>query len=287
MPKKILVIEDEENLAKLIQAFLSKNGYLVTYISDGISSIEDIRKQSPDLILTDLLLPRIHGFDICRSVKSDSQLKNTPLIIMTAVYKNAIHKLEARKLGIKDFVEKPLNLDELLEKIQHFLGPGEVPSLSVSKPAPQVKQESSVRITPPHSPMSPVDSPTEKLPNLKEVEMRQHMQALQENYASKLPVRIIQMEKMWENILHRQNTGEFLTKLRREVHSLIGSGATFGFKEISEIASELELLLDMIISEGEETIESRKDKIYELLDNMRHHPIVSTELEIMRQKQRF
>ena len=117
--------------------------------------------------------------------------------------------------------------------------------------------------------------------------MRQQLQLLQENYAGKLPNRIMEMEKLWENILLKQNTGPLLTKLRREVHSLTGSGATFGFKEISDIARELELLLDMIISEGEATITSRKDKIYQLLDNMRHHPIVSTEMEINRQGKLF
>jgi DNA-binding response OmpR family regulator len=285
MSKKILVIEDEENLAKLIQAFLTKNGYQVTTISDGINSLEDIRKEAPDLILTDLLLPRIHGFDICRSVKSDYQLKELPLIIMTAVYKNAIHKLEARKLGIQDFVEKPLNLDELLEKIQHFLGPGQAVPITAPPPTTRINSGTVPRVVPPPSKTSPAQAGGQigKIPVVKETEMKQQMQVLQENYAGKLPGRIVEMEKLWESILLKQNTSALLTKLRREVHSLTGSGATFGFKEISDIARDLELLLDMIISEGEATIDSRKEKIYQLLDNMRHHPIVSTELEIIRQ----
>ena len=73
MPKKILVIEDEENLGKLIQAFLTKNGYDVSCLYKGIQGVEDIRKEKPDLIITDLLLPGLHGFDICKSIKQDSE----------------------------------------------------------------------------------------------------------------------------------------------------------------------------------------------------------------------
>ncbi len=289
MAKKILVIEDEENLAQLIQAFLSKNGYQVTYISDGINSLDDIRKEGPDLILTDLLLPRIHGFDICRTVKSDRELKDIPLIIMTAVYKNAIHKLEARKLGIKDFVEKPLNLDELLEKIQHFLGPGQTETITTPPPLINRKSEPLPRTPHPENQTNAktATKPSEKVPIVKEAEMKEQMQLLQENYAGKLPNRILEMEKLWESIVQKHNSAILLTKLRREVHTLTGSGATFGFKEISDIARDLELQLDMIIAEGETTIDSRKDKIYKLLDNMRHHPIVSTEIEINRQGKIF
>jgi chemotaxis protein histidine kinase CheA len=78
-----------------------------------------------------------------------------------------------------------------------------------------------------------------------------------------------------------------LAKLRRLVHSLVGSGTTFGFKEISDDARELELTLDMIIAEGEHTIDERTDKVTLLLDNMRHHPMVSTELELLRQAGKF
>jgi CheY-like chemotaxis protein len=256
MQKRILVIEDEESLAQGIKSFLSRHGYQVVIISEGVSGLEDIRKERPDLILTDLLLPRIHGFDICRSVKSDSELKDVPLVIMTAVYKNAIHKLEAKRLGVRNFVEKPFNFDDLLKTIERIFGSDiDIPET--------IETESE---------------------NKKEAVMQEEFEGIQKKFADNLPGKILQMEEVWENVLMNKDTTKQLAKLRRLVHSLTGSGTTFGFKEISEQARELELTVDMIIAEGENTIGQRKDKISQLLDNLRHHPMISTELEIMRQE---
>lgn len=259
MAKKILVIEDEDNLGQSIKTFLEQYDYQVSCISDGISGLEAVRGEKPDLILTDLLLPRLHGFDICRTVKGDNQLREIPLIVMTAVYKNAIHKLEAKRMGVEDFIEKPLNFSELLKKVERLLGPATLPEEDI--------------IT---------SEPTQKKKSMDDVIQKQ-FQDLQQDYASRLPQKIMELEKIWESIQRREDTAKQLAKFRRMAHSLTGSGTTFGFKELTETARQLELLLDMIIAEGEATIEERKDKINGLLDNMKHHPLVATELEIMRQ----
>ncbi len=279
MSKKILVIEDEENLGKLIVAFLEKNGFKVQCLSQGVEDIEVIRKEQPDLILTDLLLPGLHGFDICKNVKEDPELGETPLIIMTAVYKNAIHKLEAKRLGVKDFVEKPLDFDDLLRKIEGCIGPAET-GQKQSAPPPDTIPEDMVEI-------SGDDEETRKIPIIKSNKalndsIQREFNSLKENYADKLPEKVIALEKTWENILNGTDVSQHLVLLRRKVHSLTGSGETFGFKEISDKAREMELLLDMIIAEGEHTIPNRKNQMNGLLDDLRHHPVVSTELEMMR-----
>jgi len=262
MKKNILVIEDEAILGESIRRFLKQHNYKVTLISEGINGVEDIRKENPDLILTDLLLPRLHGFDICRSVKEDSQLKEIPLIVMTAVYKGSIHKSETKNLGVEDFIEKPLDLDVLLKKIVKLIGP--TTPVGVKAPPEEGKK--------------------------KEVETREdgvvqkQFQDLKGDYVQQLPGKIMELERIWERIQRRQNTMEHLLELRRLVHSLTGSGTSFGVKEISENARRMELLLDMIVAEGEETIGNRKDKIDVLLDMLRHHPLVSTEMEIMRNR---
>jgi HPt (histidine-containing phosphotransfer) domain-containing protein len=111
----------------------------------------------------------------------------------------------------------------------------------------------------------------------------QQLKEMQQDYASRLPEKIIELEQIWERIQRRGDTSKDLALLRRKVHSLSGSGTTFGFKQISEYARQMELLVDMIIVEGNKTIAQRKSKINELLDNMRHHPMVSAEFELMRQ----
>lgn len=314
MAKKILVLEDEEELGRSIKKFLEQHNYQVTYLSD-IARIESIAAEAPDLILTDLLMPRVHGFDICRAVKDDPELKRIPLIAMTAVYKDAFHKLEALRIGVNEFLEKPFKFQTLLEKVEKLLGPAESPASfedpGVSKaaaaeraaaPKEDVKEEVKKagktkdaaeapavmpsKVKPQQLPeeedltaeeeVTPDEDPTRVTKTL------QQLKEMQQDYASRLPGKIIELEQLWGRLQRQIDTKKDLPELRRKVHSLSGSGATFGFKQISEYARQMELLVDMIIMEGDKTIDLRKDKINELLDNMRHHPMITAELELMR-----
>ncbi|UCH93779.1 MAG: response regulator [Candidatus Aminicenantes bacterium] len=283
MKKKILVLEDEEELGMSIKKFLEQHNYQVTYFSD-ITRVESIVVENPDLILTDLLMPHFHGFDICRAVKDDPQLKKIPLIVMTAVYRDAFHKLEAMRIGVEEFIEKPFKFSELLKKVEKFLGPAapaEEPVIKKVEVRPLTLPEEEDILSPGAETTAPPITPEEE--KKRDQVISQQFQEMQQDYASRLPAKIIELEQIWERIQGRQDTKKELALFRRKVHSLTGSGTTFGFKEISEYARQIELQVDMIIVEGEKTITQRKDKIYELLDNMRHHPIVSTELELMRQ----
>ena len=309
MAKKILVLEDEEELGRSIKKFLEQHNYQVTFISD-IAGVESIAVEAPDLILTDLLMPRVHGFDICRAVKEDPQLKDIPLIAMTAVYKESFHKTEAMRIGVDDFLEKPFKFKTLLERVERFLGPTEEP-VSTEEPGENKTMVADTEVAPkqeakPEAKVSEVkeDVKEEKtrphqLPEEEEIYQEEEVSPddeitrvtkamdqlmdLQQDYASRLPGKIIELEQIWERILSQSNTKNDLALLRRKVHNLAGSGTTFGFKQISEYARQLELQVDMIISEGEKTIAQRKNKINELLDNMRHNPLVSAEMELMRQ----
>jgi len=311
--KKILVLEDEEELGRSIKKFLEQHNYQVTYLSD-IARIESIAVEAPDLILTDLLMPRVHGFDICRAVKDDPELKRIPLIAMTAVYKDAFHKSEAMRIGVNEFLEKPFKFQTLLEKVEKFLGPAESPASfeepGVNKAAEkaavpkegvkeEVKQTKKTKDTAEAPAATPSKVKPQQLPEEEDLTAEeevapdedptrvnktlQQLMEMQQDYASRLPGKIIELEQLWGRILRQIDTGKDLSELRRKVHSLSGSGATFGFKQISEFARQMELLVDMIIVEGDKTINLRKDKVNELLDNMRHHPMVTAELELMRQ----
>lgn len=311
MAKKILVLEDEEELGRSIKKFLEQHNYQVTYLSD-IARVESIAVEAPDLILTDLLMPRVHGFDICRAVKDDPQLKSIPLIAMTAVYKDAFHKLEARRIGVEEFLEKPFKFPELLEKVEKFLGSAESPASTgepgVNKtagaetavaPKEEVKKAKKTKGAAEAAAPMPSKVKPRILPEEEEItqdeevtpdeditrvsKTLQQLKEMQQDYTSRLPGKISELEQIWGRIQRRGDTGKDLALLRRKVHSLSGSGTTFGFKEISEYARQMELLVDMIIVEGKKTIAQRKNKINELLDNMRHHPMVAAELEFMRQ----
>lgn len=273
MVKKIVIIEDEEQLGRLVQAYLEQHHYRAILVRDGVSGLKIIREQVPDLILMDLLLPRMHGFDVCQSVKKDQRLQHIPLIVMTAVYRTSMDKLQARRMGVDDFVEKPLNFDELLKKIQQLTGtePEPVPVPTVPKPGSL-----------PESELASETEPTKKGVGVDIME--QKMQEIQQDYAAQLPDKIEEMEKLWTTIKKNKDNKTRLTQFRNLAHKLTGSGTTFGFEEITRDAQQLELLLDMIIMEGEDTNGKRKEKIDNLLDNMRLHPVVTTEKQLRKMK---
>lgn len=108
MSKKILIIEDDKFLRELISQKISKQGYIVVEAIDGEDGIEEFKKEKPDLILLDLILPGIDGFEVLSQIKSNAELSNTPVIILS-------------NLGQKEDIEKGINLgaDDYLIKA-HF-----------------------------------------------------------------------------------------------------------------------------------------------------------------------
>jgi DNA-binding response OmpR family regulator len=260
MTRKIVLIEDEENLGKLLREFLESNDFRVTYIRDGAMGLPTIREEKPDLVLMDLLLPRVHGLDICKTIKSDANLMHIPVVAMSAVYKTAMDKYEAQRIGVDEFLEKPLNFPELLLKINRLMGAETKPD---SEHGALVEQ---------------------KIESESDDTLEGQIVRLQKDYADQLPEKIEIMENLWGTIQKSSDNYKRLTKFRRLVHKLSGSGKTFGFEDITNFARELEMVLDMIIMEGEQTLEKRKDKIDEILDNLRLHPAVTTGKQLRKMK---
>jgi DNA-binding response OmpR family regulator len=260
MARKIVLIEDEENLGKLLQEFLESNDFRVTYIRDGALGLRTIKDEKPDLVLMDLLLPRVHGLEICKAIKSDASLMHIPVVAMSAVYKTAMDKYEAQRIGVDEFLEKPLNFPELLLKINQLTGV-------------EVKPSSTRGMEPEQNIVSESDDTLEG-----------QIMRLQKDYADQLPEKIEIMENLWGTIQKSSDNSKRLIKFRRLVHKLSGSGKTFGFEDITNFARELEMILDMIIMEGEQTLEKRKDKIDEILDNLRLHPAVTTGKQLKKMK---
>ncbi|HLP46811.1 MAG TPA: response regulator [Candidatus Kapabacteria bacterium] len=261
MRKKIIVIDDEEQLGKLIQSFLEPHDYQVVHFRDGISGLQAIHEQVPDLILMDLLLPRMHGFDICQAVKKEPQLQHIPIIIMTSVYKKVMDKIQDKRMGVNEFIEKPLDFPVLLEKIERLTGAGHKPKPGAALQPGALK-----------SPKSGERTDTDV--------MKQHSEKVQQDYATLLPEKIEEMEELWAVIQKSKDNSKRLTHFRRLAHKLISSGGNCVFEEIIRNAQQLELYLDMVIMEGEETLAEKKEKIDGLMDNMRLHPLVMTEKQL-------
>ncbi|MGB8933127.1 MAG: response regulator [Anaeromyxobacteraceae bacterium] len=118
-PRRILVVDDEPEIRTLVQAMLQKRGYEVALAVDGAEGVVKAESGSPDLVLLDAMLPKIHGFDVCRRIKNAPKTRKIPVIMMTAIYRGWRFAQDARETyGAEDYVEKPFRLDDLLRRIE-------------------------------------------------------------------------------------------------------------------------------------------------------------------------
>ncbi len=119
--KKILIIEDEEVLLGLLQERLVQEGYQVDIAKDGQEGLEKIRKFKPDLILLDIIMPKMGGFEVMEEVNKDEELKIIPIIIVS----NSGQPVElerAKKLGVKDWLIKTdFDPQEVIDKVKKQL----------------------------------------------------------------------------------------------------------------------------------------------------------------------
>ena len=116
----ILVIEDEPDISELIEYNLSQSGYRIIISNNGEKGLETARKHLPDLILLDLMLPGIHGIDVCRVLKNDKETSNISIIMLTALgqEENIIKGLET---GADDYITKPFSFPVLEARIESVL----------------------------------------------------------------------------------------------------------------------------------------------------------------------
>ena len=117
---KILVVDDEEKNVKLMEAILLPRGYQIIKAFNGEEALRQVAEHTPDLILLDVMMPIMNGFEVCKKLKDDVETRLIPIVIMTA-----LGQLDDRVKGIEagadDFLTKPVNRDELLARIQTSL----------------------------------------------------------------------------------------------------------------------------------------------------------------------
>ena len=118
--KKILVVEDEVDLVKAIELRLTKEGFDVITSLDGEDALKKARTENPDLLILDLMLPKIDGYKVCRLLKFDQKYKNVPVIMLTARVEERDRNL-GMEMGADEYITKPFEWDHLLAKILNFL----------------------------------------------------------------------------------------------------------------------------------------------------------------------
>ena len=118
--KKILVVEDEESLLKLQSILLTIKGYKVEGVMDGQAALEVVETMKPDLILLDIMLPKIDGFQVCRQVKANEATRHIPVIMLTAK-KSMEDRIMGKRAGADMYITKPYKSSMVIETIQRLL----------------------------------------------------------------------------------------------------------------------------------------------------------------------
>ncbi len=118
--KRLLLVEDEMDLAEMVKMRLEANSYDVLTAYDGQEALDKARKEKPDLIILDLMLPKIDGYKVCRMLKFDEKYKAIPIIMFTARAQEADKKL-AEEVGADAYITKPFEPQALLDKINELL----------------------------------------------------------------------------------------------------------------------------------------------------------------------
>lgn len=121
MPKeKILIVEDEKDIVKMLDYSLKKEGFRISSAYNGEDGLDMARKEHPDLILLDLMLPEMDGLEVCKTLKNDTKTGHIPIIILTAKAQEA-DKIVGLELGADDYVTKPFSPRELIARIKAVL----------------------------------------------------------------------------------------------------------------------------------------------------------------------
>ena len=118
--KRILIVEDEESLLKLESILLTSRGYEVKGVTDGQAALDAVASSKPDLVLLDIMLPVIDGFEVCRQIKSSEATRHIPVIMLTAK-KSREDMARGEEVGADWYITKPFKSAMVIETIQRFL----------------------------------------------------------------------------------------------------------------------------------------------------------------------
>ena len=119
-PKKILVVDDEVDLVETVRFSLELEGFDVLVSYNGEDALNQARKEKPDLIILDLMLPKLDGYKVCRLLKFDERYKHIPILMLTAKTQEK-DKTLGMETGADEYITKPFEMDYLMEKVKAYL----------------------------------------------------------------------------------------------------------------------------------------------------------------------
>jgi two-component system, cell cycle response regulator len=117
---KILVVDDIKQNVKLLRVILTTSDYDVVEAYDGEEALEKVKTENPDLILLDIMMPKLTGYEVCHKLRKDETTKNIPIIMITALHEMD-DRIQGIEVGADDFISKPFNKSELLARVRSLL----------------------------------------------------------------------------------------------------------------------------------------------------------------------
>ncbi len=118
--RRILLVDDEPNLVKIISRRLAAEGFEVSVATDGEAALERARTEKPDLILLDVMMPKLSGYEVCRQLKQDVRYKTIPILMLTALAQQSDEEF-GLEVGADAYMRKPFKTQQLLDKINELI----------------------------------------------------------------------------------------------------------------------------------------------------------------------
>ncbi len=230
--RKAVIIDDESRILDIVRLLLSKLGFEVHCAGDGETGLALTLREKPDLLVTDMLLPKLHGLEICKTVRSTLFLSHTRIVAMTAIYKRLKFRLEAKDVRVDAYVEKPFDVMEFTKVIRELFSP-ELADADLELHVAGVQEK--------------IDKEAE-------------------SFVENLPETLEKILSLWRLYqLDQENPGD-LEELHQLVHRVTGAAALYRFHEVSRICRKVERILTDIKENGGAIIDSQQVEITHLLD---------------------
>ena len=121
MAEKILIVDDDREMVELIELFLSNAGFLTLSAFSGEEALEKTFKEKPDLILLDIMMPKIDGWEVLRRIKNDPEAQNTPVAFITARTQNIDKMIGLSVMKAAGYITKPFSKQELLTEVRRII----------------------------------------------------------------------------------------------------------------------------------------------------------------------
>lgn len=121
MPHRILIVDDEPNIVVPLEFLMKREGYEVAIAEDGQAALDALAEKAPDLVILDVMLPRMSGFDVCRHIRADARWRGLKILMLTAKGRDS-EMQKGLELGADAYVTKPFSTRDLVARIRTMLG---------------------------------------------------------------------------------------------------------------------------------------------------------------------